>query len=143
MKILSFFMLMMSVAVSASSLSPEARLHYFSVSDSGLAMKGYDPVSYFSGKATRGDQSISYLFQGMKYIFASEENLRQFEKNPQLFEPAYGGWCAWAMLDGEKVEINPKRFKVIDDRLYLFYDRFFNNTLKNLLLWLQLVRNVN
>jgi hypothetical protein len=34
------------------------------------------------------------------------------------------------MLDGEKVEINPKRFKIIGDRLYLFYDRFFNNTLK-------------
>ena len=130
MKILCIFLLIMSVAANASALSPEERRDQFNITGSGLAIQGYDPVSYFSGKATRGDQAISFIFQGIKYIFSSEENLGQFKKTPQQFEPAYGGWCAWAMLDGEKVEINPKRFKIIGDRLYLFYDRFFNNTLK-------------
>jgi YHS domain-containing protein len=120
----------MSVAANTSALSSEERRDHFNITGSGLAIQGYDPVSYFSGKATRGDQSISFVFQGIKYIFSSAKNLDQFKKNPQQFEPAYGGWCARAMLDGEKVEINPKSFKIISDRLYLFYDRLFTNTLK-------------
>jgi hypothetical protein len=120
----------MAIAVNTSALPPEERRDQFNVTDSGLAIQGYDPVSYFSGRASRGDQAISFIFQDIKYLFSSAENLEQFKENPRQFEPAYGGWCAWAMLDGEKVEINPKRFKIIGDRLYLFYDRFFNNTLK-------------
>ena len=138
MKILCAFLLIMSIAANASPLSPAERRDHFNIAGSGLAIQGYDPVSYFSGKATRGDQAISFIFQGIKYIFSSADNLEQFKKNPQQFEPAYGGWCAWAMLEGEKVEINPKRFKIIDNRLYLFYDRFFNNTLKR---WNKLAAN--
>ncbi|MEN8136741.1 MAG: YHS domain-containing (seleno)protein [Thermodesulfobacteriota bacterium] len=130
MKVLCAFLLIMAAATNAATLSPEARQDQFNITSSGPAIQGYDPVAYFSGRAIRGDQAFSFTFQGIEYIFSSAENLAQFKKNPQRFEPAYGGWCAWAMLEGEKVEINPKRFKIIDDRLYLFYDRFFNNTLK-------------
>jgi hypothetical protein len=30
---------------------------------------------------------------------------------------------------GEKVSVDPKTFKIIDGKLYLFYNKFFNNTL--------------
>ena len=49
---------------------------------------------------------------------------------PEKYLPAYGGWCAWAMLDGEKVDVNPERFKIIDGINYLYYDGFWGNTLK-------------
>jgi hypothetical protein len=43
--------------------------------------------------------------------------------------PTYGGWCAYAMGEkGEKVSVDPKSFLVIDNKLYLFYDSFFNDT---------------
>ncbi|MFC6245118.1 hypothetical protein [Flavobacterium psychroterrae] len=32
---------------------------------------------------------------------------------------------------GEKVEINPETFKISDGKLYLFYNAYFNNTLKS------------
>jgi hypothetical protein len=32
---------------------------------------------------------------------------------------------------GGKVEINPETFKIIDGKLYLFYNEYFNNTLKS------------
>ena len=32
---------------------------------------------------------------------------------------------------GEKVEIDPETFKIVDAKLYLFYNKFFNNTLKS------------
>ena len=54
----------------------------------------------------------------------------QSKKDPAKYEPVYGGWCAFALGDyGEKVEINPSSFKIIGGKTYLFYNKFFNNTL--------------
>ncbi|GAC1438689.1 MAG: hypothetical protein NVSMB63_02730 [Sediminibacterium sp.] len=69
---------------------------------------------------------------GVTYYFSSPENKAAFLKAPARFEPEYGGWCAYAMgAKGEKVSIDPGTFKIIDNKLYLFYNRFFNNTLKD------------
>jgi hypothetical protein len=55
--------------------------------------------------------------------------IEKFKKNPKKFEPAYGGWCAYAMgKTGEKVEIDPASFKITDGRLFLFYKDFFTDT---------------
>ena len=68
----------------------------------------------------------------MTYNFSSQANKDLFLKNPASYEPQYGGWCAYAMgYSGEKVEINPETFKILDGKLYLFYNAFFNNTLKS------------
>jgi hypothetical protein len=32
---------------------------------------------------------------------------------------------------GDKVEIDPETFKILDSKLYLFYNAYFNNTLKS------------
>ncbi|OXA81326.1 YHS domain-containing protein [Flavobacterium aquidurense] len=98
-----------------------------------VAILGYDPVGYFvQGKAMRGKKEISTAYQGVIYIFSSNENKETFLKNPSKYEPQYGGWCAYAMGSaGEKVEINPETFKIIDGKLYLFYNAYFNNTLKS------------
>ena len=41
----------------------------------------------------------------------------------------YGGYCAYAMgFDGSLVEIDPETYKIIDGKLYLFYNAYFNNT---------------
>ena len=102
-----------------------------------LAIEGYDPVAYFpegGGKATKGDKKITLEHEGALYRFASTENRDRFAANPAKYEPAYGGWCAWAMLDGDKTEIDPKTFIVKDGRLFLFYNGFFGNTKKD---WLK------
>ena len=50
-------------------------------------------------------------------------------ENPGVYEPQYGGWCAWAMSDGGgRTEANPESFKIIDGKLYVFYDGFFGDT---------------
>ena len=98
-----------------------------------VAIQGYDPVAYFNqGKAVKGKKEISALYQGVIYKFSSNENKDAFLKNPSKYEPQYGGWCAYAMGSaGGKVEINPETFKIIDGKLYLFYNAYFNNTLKS------------
>ena len=101
--------------------------------DDGVAIDGYDAVAYFkSNKAIKGNKSLAVYNQGVIYYFSSVENKEEFKKNPSKYEPQYGGWCAYAMgAKGEKVSIDPETFKIIDGKLYLFYNRFFNNTLKS------------
>ena len=71
-------------------------------------------------------------YEGVIYYFSSQTNKEAFAKSPSSFEPQYGGWCAYAMgSNNEKVEINPETFKIIDGKLYLFYNAYFNNTLKS------------
>jgi len=94
----------------------------------GLAVKGYDPVSYHSGNPEVGKKEFSFMLDGATYLFANEKHLETFKASPEIYLPAYGGWCAWAMLDGEKVGIDPKTYKVINGRTYLFYNSFFVNT---------------
>lgn len=96
----------------------------------GIAIKGYDPVSYHQGKPLEGNEEWTLEYEGAEFHFATEANLKSFEAEPEKYLPEYGGWCAYAMLDGDKVDINPKRYKIIDGKLYLFYDGFFGNTLK-------------
>lgn len=98
-----------------------------------VAIQGYDPVGYFTqGKAIKGKKEFTTSYQGVVYKFLSSENKEAFLKNPSKYEPQYGGWCAYAMGSaGEKVEINPETFKIFDGKLYLFYNAYFNNTLKS------------
>lgn len=98
-----------------------------------VAILGYDPVGYFTqGKAIKGKKDISVSYHSVVYKFSSTENKETFLKNPSKYEPQYGGWCAYAMgSSGGKVEINPETFKIIDGKLYLFYNAYFNNTLKS------------
>lgn len=99
--------------------------------ENNLAVNGYDVVAYFTqGKAVKGSASHAVVHQGIKYQFSSVANKDEFKNNPAKYEPQYGGWCAYAMgATGEKVEIDPKTFKILNGKLYLFYNKYFNNTL--------------
>ncbi len=101
--------------------------------DNGIAISGYDPVAYFTqNKAVKGNSGQAVNYEGVNYYFSSAANKEEFKKNPAKYLPSYGGWCAYAMgKDGTKVEVDPETFKIIDGKLYLFYNKFFNNTLKS------------
>lgn len=131
MKNLFFTILLLSSIISFGQNTTK-RTKQFNL-ESTLAIQGYDPVSYFKlNKAVKGKKELSYVFDGVTYHFATKENKDDFQKLPQKYEPQYGGWCAYAMgSSGDKVEINPETFKIIDGKLYLFYNAFFNNTLKS------------
>ncbi len=129
-KILPLIPLVLAQFLQADNPTYAERLQNINLSDGNLAIEGYDPVSYFDGEATKGNPSLTHEYEGIRYHFSSPENLERFKSKPARYEPQYGGWCAWAMLDAEKVKINPKAYKIIDDKLYLFYDGFYGDTLK-------------
>lgn len=101
--------------------------------DDGIAIKGYDPVAYFTqNKAVKGSKDFAVYHQGVTYYFSSAANKESFKANPSKYEPEYGGWCAYAMGEkGEKVSVDPETFKILNGKLYLFYNKYFNNTLKD------------
>ncbi len=97
----------------------------------GVAIEGYDPVSYFKSKPEKGSATYTYTYDGVVYHFVNAANLASFKQSPTNYEPQYGGWCAYAMgSSGEKVEVDPETYKIIDGKLFLFYNHLFNNTLK-------------
>ena len=110
----------------------DVRKKEFNLSKSSLALGGYDPVAYFTqSKAVEGNKANSVLYNGVTYYFASPKNKELFVANPARYEPQYGGWCAYAMgASAEKVDVDPETFKIVNDKLYLFYNKFFSNTLK-------------
>jgi len=119
-------------ATSAQNLTDFHKKDY-NLDKSGLAIEGYDPVAYFiSNKAMEGNKDITLTLDGITYRFANAQDKELFKANPAKYQPQYGGWCAYAMgATGEKVDIDPGTFKLVDGKLYLFYNKFFNNTKKS------------
>lgn len=131
MQKLLIFLLSAFFSIMTTAQNGNKRTAHFNL-ENKVAIQGYDPVAYFKqGKAIKGKKDLAASYEGVVYYFSSAANKELFLKNPTGYEPQYGGWCAYAMGDsGEKVEINPETFKIIDGKLYLFYNAFFNNTLK-------------
>ncbi len=85
----------------------------------GVAVHGYDVVSYHSGTPVAGNAQYSMAYEGGTYRFANAENLKTFKADPAKYIPAYGGYCAFGVALGKKFDGNPKNWKIVDGRLYL------------------------
>lgn len=132
MKKASIILLVILFSVTTFGQSAAKRQKEFNI-EKGVAIQGYDPVSYFNQKkAVKGKSNIATTYEGITYNFSSQANKEAFLKNPSSFEPQYGGWCSYAMgATGEKVEVDPETFKIVDGKLNLYYNAYFNNTLKS------------
>lgn len=98
-----------------------AYLNSYYVPSSGLALDGYDAVSYRDAeKAVRGDPANASTYNGVTYYFRNAANMRTFDRDPQRYLPAFGGWCAFGMAVEQKFPVDPTAFKIVDGRLLLF-----------------------
>lgn len=98
-----------------------------------VSQQAYDPVSVFpegGSRALPGKNEISTVFKGVTYLFANIANKNLFEGDPAKYEPTYGGWCARAMIVGQKVGIDPELFTINGNRAHYFVNsrakRFFD-----------------
>jgi YHS domain-containing protein len=88
------------------------------------AIRGYDPVAYFTeGKAVIGLKEYTFEWNGAKWYFSSKENKALFEKNPAQHAPQYGGYCAYGTADGHKAPTQPDAWSIVDNKLYLNYNK--------------------
>ena len=61
--------------------TPDAlRRTSFNLDENGIALGGYDPVSYFDKSGPKeGKPAFTFVYRGVTYRFASEENKKKFE----------------------------------------------------------------
>ena len=86
-----------------------------------LALKGYDPVAYFTEKrAMVGNTQFRLEWDGATYQFVSAKHLELFKADPERYLPQYSNLCAASVAKGVKVQGQPEYWLVQDGRLYLF-----------------------
>jgi YHS domain-containing protein len=91
--------------------------------ENGIAIKGYDPVAYFTDhKPVKGVPTYKADYEGATYEFASEAHRALFTATPEKYAPQFGGFCAFAAAQGRKADIDPAAFTIVDGKLYLNYN---------------------
>jgi YHS domain-containing protein len=87
-----FFILITAGLTMAFSACAQARTP-INTDDSGVAIKGYDTVAYFTnGNPVKGSEKFSFMWKGGKWLFSSKDHLELFVKSPEKYAPQYGGY---------------------------------------------------
>jgi YHS domain-containing protein len=116
------FGLLGSVSVPANAFNNQSKASV-NLSDNGLALRGYDPVAYFTvAKPTPGVAEFKATHDGATYQFASAANRDAFLKEPAKFAPQYGGFCAYAAALNKKFDADPNVWKIVDNKLYVNFN---------------------
>ncbi|MBL9134812.1 MAG: hypothetical protein JNK85_03040 [Verrucomicrobiales bacterium] len=88
------------------------------VDKQGVALEGYDPVSYFGKDGPmKGEPGIEAIYNGALYRFVSPAHRETFEKDPARYAPAYGGYCGYAASIGKVRPANPLLWSIVDGQL--------------------------
>jgi hypothetical protein len=96
---------------------------------SGVAIKGYDPVAYFTqSKPVKGSASFTHQWMNSTWWFVSADDRDEFARTPEKYAPQYGGYCAYGVSQGHAVNIDPEAWAVIDGKLYLNYSKGVKKT---------------
>lgn len=89
----------------------------------GLAIGGFDPVSYFTDhKALLGVGSHELHYAGAVWRFRNVGNRAAFANDPGIYAPVFGGYDPLAVRRGVATAGNPQIWLVHKNRLYFFYD---------------------
>lgn len=90
----------------------------------GLAINGFDPVSYFTDAAPQsGRADLEYRMSDTTWRFRNEGNRAAFIDNPDVYAPQFGGYDPVAVARGTSVAGHPLIWLVTGQRLYLFYSK--------------------
>ncbi|RUT34706.1 hypothetical protein EMQ25_01715 [Arsenicitalea aurantiaca] len=88
----------------------------------GVALGGFDPVSYFTeGAPLPGRSEYEHIWQGVPHYFANAANRDVFARNPEIYAPRFGGHCAMALSRGYFSDGKPQLHVIHRQRLYLFH----------------------
>ena len=94
----------------------------FNKTQGNVAIEGYDTVTYFTqNQAIKGSAEYQSTYADVIWYFSSEETKALFDAEPIKYVPQFSGHCANGLSDGHLVRANPEIFRIIDDRLYLFF----------------------
>ena len=119
-RFLSLFALLIAAFVPVAAMAVSSPAPAVNVDSAGLAMRGYDPVAFFTdGKPVVGRPAHRLQWNGATWQFASAEALETFRAAPDRYAPQFGGYCAWAVSQHYLAPGDPKFWKIVDGKLYL------------------------
>ena len=115
-----------ALALAASACTPAGsaskKVPPFNTDRAGVALHGYDAVTYFEDAAPReGQPSLEHAWRGARWRFATAENRDRFVADPTRYVPQFGGYCAKAVSENHTADVDPRAYKVVDGKLYLNY----------------------
>ena len=124
---IAFIALVAVVAVpAASQFTAQATTTERVVADrySGLAIGGFDPVSYFAdGEPRIGLPEVEVAHAGALWRFRNEANRAAFVARPDIYAPQFGGYDPVDVARGVALAGNSLLWLVAGQRLYLFGHR--------------------
>jgi YHS domain-containing protein len=95
------------------------------LSGEGVALRGKDSVALAMGLGVvDGFGKFTHVHDGVAYYFASQEAKETFAANPSAYMPQYGGFCAFGVAIGKKLDANPRLADIVDGKLYVFLNEF-------------------
>jgi YHS domain-containing protein len=90
--------------------------------DKRVALKGYDPVAYFTdNKPDQGSKEFASEYDDTIYWFKNSAHRDEFASNPDKYAPQYEGYCAIALSRGKKVEADPLAWSIKNGKLFVFF----------------------
>lgn len=110
-------------AAPAEAATPAAPSNHVFKDANGVAIHGYDPVSFFAGAPAEGDAAFTSDYDGATFRFASADNKAKFDADPAHYAPQYGGYCAYGATEGGKYPTDPATGQIVNGKLYFNHDR--------------------
>jgi len=105
-------------------INPVFAANGVNVDSNGLAIKGYDPVAYFTmSKPVKGKKEFTVNYKGNKWALSSDVHKQAFLANPEAYLPQYGGFCAFAASKNSIAKTDPEAWTIHNNKLYLNYSK--------------------
>ncbi|MBY0505924.1 MAG: hypothetical protein K2X03_18555 [Bryobacteraceae bacterium] len=115
--------LLLTLCALAWADDPNKRVAPVNQDSAHVAIRGYDPVAYFtSGQPAKGQSQFEHTWMDAKWLFTSAANRDAFAAAPEKFAPQFGGYCAWAVSNNYTAPVDPTAWKIVDGKLYLNYN---------------------
>lgn len=115
-------LLLLSGVAALALIAPSASMAD-TVANSVIGARGYDLTTFFSSeKPAHGTGHHVATYDGVDYLFTSDENKKAFQADPQKFLPAFGGYCAFGASIGKKFVADPDVYDIVDGKLYFNLD---------------------
>lgn len=113
---------LMTTGVSNTALAfDENSTATVNVDASGLGLRGFDPVAYFSiGAPVEGSADLTATHADVTYHFSTEANRERFLEDPAQYAPQYGGFCQMGAALGKKLDGDPGVWRVADGKLFVY-----------------------
>ena len=105
------------------SALPAAGQEYKVFAPGGIALSGYDAVSYFTeDHPVQGSAGNALRWRGATWYFSSPDTLETFEMDPTAYAPQFGGYCVYSLAEGNAVSGAPGAFVIYHGKLYMMHD---------------------